>query len=362
MDEPVVVVTGAAGFLGSAITVDLSGDHHVVAIDCRQPDRALIEASAGVTWQQADIADKTALADGFRDVVARLGRIDVVIHFAAFYHFGSDWRHEYQRTNVDGTANVLDLSLAHGAGRLIFASSVAAMAPPPIGSVLTERTPTSDFIPYAKSKSIGENLIRDRSDSLASIVLRIGGVFTDWCELPPLYSLVRMWKGRWPLNRLIVGEGKSGVPYIYRQDLVRCVRACIKARERLDSHEVLLASCDGAVSHRQLWDTIQETCVRQPRPIFLPVSAARVPIGVKTAWGTVTGKRPYERLWMLNYVDRPWAVDTTYTRTKLGWSCTPELGIRDRLPALLRRRDNDPSEWERRNRQRNEGRYVYQPD
>jgi nucleoside-diphosphate-sugar epimerase len=37
MNQKVIIVTGAAGFLGSAITVDLSRDHKIVAIDRRKP-------------------------------------------------------------------------------------------------------------------------------------------------------------------------------------------------------------------------------------------------------------------------------------------------------------------------------------
>lgn len=362
MAPPTVIVTGAAGFLGSAITADLARDQNVVAIDRRPPGSALVEATPGVVWQQTDIADKDALANVFRGATAQFGRIDIVIHMAAFYHFGSDWRLEYQRTNVEGTSNVLESSQAQNAGRLIFASSVAAMPPPPVGQVLTERTPASDFIPYARSKSMGERLVREQSDSLASIVLRIGGVFSDWCELPPLCGLVRMWKGRWPLCRVVVGQGNSGVPFIHRQDLVRCVRACIAARERLESYEVLLASPDGSVSHHQLWDAIQRTSGTRSRPIFLPASVTRIPVGVKTAWGKVTGKMPYERLWMLKYVDWPWSVDAALTRTRLDWACTPGMGICDRLPILLQRFDQNRSRWERRNHVRNQGMYAYAPD
>ena len=127
MNQQVVIVTGAAGFLGSAITVDLSRRHRVVAVDCRKPTAALLEAAPGTTWHQVDIGDANAVASVFGQTKETLGRIDFVVHFAAFYHFGTNRHPEYERTNVNGTSHVLRSARESRAKRLVFASSIAAM-------------------------------------------------------------------------------------------------------------------------------------------------------------------------------------------------------------------------------------------
>ena len=364
MDGQVIIVTGAAGFLGSAITVDLADRHCVVAIDRREPSEALSEATPNVAWHRIDIADEKAVATAFEKTKRQLGRIDFVLHFAAFYHFGSKWRPEYQRTNVDGTANVVRSATETGTKRMIFASSMVAMLPPPHGQRLSERTPTAGFIPYGRSKSLGERMIREASDYLPSIVLRIGGVFSDWCELPPLYSLIRLWTGRSALSRLMVGHGTSGIPYLHRDDLVRLVRCCIDRHRHLASHEVFLASQHGVVLHNDLFPLIRQARAKgkSASPVFISSASAELLLGLQLALGFVTRKVPYERPWMLRYVDCPWVADTTYTRTTLTWDCTDGMEIRDRLPKILERRIKDPATWERRNRVRNEGRYAYSPD
>jgi nucleoside-diphosphate-sugar epimerase len=361
MNQKVIIVSGAAGFLGSAITVDLSRDHHVVALDRRKPTNALLTAARDTSWHQVDIADGEALAAVFQRTKQSFGRLDYIVHFAAFYHFGTDWRPEYDRTNLQGTSHVLQSARQNGAQRVIFASSIAAMQPAPPGAVLTETAPTGDYIPYAKSKSIGERMVRETSRHLPGIVLRIGGAFSDWCELPPLASLIKLWAGRSPWNRVVVGAGTSGMPYIHRHDVVRIVRRCIAAHEALSSYEVFLASQQGAVLHNDLFAAIRQAHFPRAKspPIFVAPGIARFGLCARRAIGALSGCLPYERSWMLTYVDRPWVVDTTYTRNMLGWSCTAGMGVLDRLPAILQHFQQDHRQWEHSNRIRSRGRYAY---
>lgn len=360
-NKRVVIVTGAAGFLGSAVTLELARDMAVIAIDHRPPSAALLKATEHVDWHQVDIADRDALSDVFQEVKGRLGRIDFVLHLAAFYHFGTDPHPEYQRTNIDGTSAVLQAAIENGAGRLIFFSSLAAMLPAPNGAMLTERSPTSVILPYGESKSAGEHRIQDASTQLPAIVLRIGGVFSDWCELPPLDSLIRMWAGRFPLNRLVAGHGSTALPYLHRDDLVRCVRACVDQNEKLGPFEVLLASQHGAVSHLELFEGVQHACQHGDRikPVFVSPASARLGLALRRGWGLLTRNPPYERPWMLRFIDRPWIADTTTTQKKLGWECTPGKGILDCLPALVPRYLQHRPAWDKRSRARITARYEY---
>jgi nucleoside-diphosphate-sugar epimerase len=365
MQRPIVIVTGAAGFLGSALTVDLSRDHSIVAIDRREPGEVLLDAAPGVEWHQVDVAEREALADVFRNTRRRYGRIDLLVHLAAFYHFDLDWHPEYERTNVGGTANVVQSAIDSEVAMLLFASSLVAMRPLPPGTMLDGRTPTAEIIPYGKSKAMGEAMIARASEQLPSIVLRIGGVFSDWCELPPLCSLIKLWGARTPFGNIVVGRGESGIPYVHRVDWVRLVRSCIERERDLGVHEVFLASQHGAVSHEDLFLALKRArpgALGAKKPIHVSPALARIALRMKTAFGRVTGKMPYERPWMLDYVDRPWVADTTYTRNRLGWDCSESLQIRERIPVLLSHFHNDRPLWERRNRERATRRYSYSPD
>ena len=361
MTKPIVVITGASGFIGSAVCVDLVRDFIVIAIDRREPTEQLRRAATQAIWHIIDIADNQAISKVFSQTKNDFGQIDFVIHLAAYYDFDTDWVPEYQRTNVDGTAKVIRASINEGVKRLVFASSIAAMEPPAIGSYLTEESPTSEFLPYARSKSLGERLLAEASSQVPCNILRIAGVFSDWCELPPLYSLIKLWTSAFPFGRIIPGRGESGIPYIHVNDLVRFVRLCILQNHELGPYNIFMASQHGAVLHRQLFPAIRSAAdfSGNLRPIHIPRKIAKYGVWIRFALGEISGNRPYERPWMLEYADKPWNTDTSNTRIILDWDCTPELGILRKIPDILNNFTTDPKGWEERNISRNERRFSY---
>ncbi len=361
MKPTVVVVTGAAGFLGSATVVDLAADHCVIGIDRRAPSGPLLGATPGVEWQCFDVADAARVDACLKRARARHGRVDVVVHYAAFYHFGTDWLPEYDRTNLGGTRNILETAIRHDVRRLIFASSVAATLPPPPGQRLDERTPAGGTIPYARSKAIGESMVAEHAPRLPAVVLRIGGVFSDWCELPPLHSLIEMWSRRGPAGRIVAGKGTSGVPYIHRADLVATVRACIARHEELDACECLLACEPRAVLHEELFPVIRRLARggKSSRPLCVPRSVAKVGLVLAATVGRRVGIQIFEQPWMADYIDRPWLTDCRYSRQQLQRPPSAGFELLERLPAMVENRRRDPRQWESRNRRRHSGGYVY---
>ena len=361
MTKPIVIITGASGFLGSALCVYLAKDFTVIAIDRREPSEQLRKDAPQTIWHILDIADLQTISEVMAQTSSDFGQIDFVIHLAAYYDFGNDWGEEYQRTNVNGTANVLDASKNEGVKRLIFASSIGAMEPPDSGSYLTEESPTSEFTPYAKSKSLGERLIEEACTQVPCIILRIGGVFSDWCELPPLYSLIKLWTSAFPFGCIIPGRGESGIPYIHISDLMRLIRKCVFLHHELGPSNIFLASQHGAVLHQQLFPAIRSAAGYSGilRPIHVTRGIAKLGVWFRCALGAFSGYMPHERPWMLDYVDRPWTTDTSKTRRILGWDCTPELGILRKIPDILSNLRTDPEGWEERNISRNERLYFY---
>jgi nucleoside-diphosphate-sugar epimerase len=364
MEKKVIIVTGSSGFLGSAICVDLCRVYRVVGVDCRPPSAVLQRMAPEVRWHQMDISDSEGVKTFFDGLSAERLPIDFVLHMAAFYHFGQHWLPEYERVNVRGLQNILEGACRMGTRRFIFAGSIASLPPPPEGGALTEKSPPGNATAYTKSKTIGEALLAQYSERMPTLALRIGGVFSDWCELPPLFSLIKMWSNPYPVGRVIPGRGATGFPYIHRRDLVTCVRRTIQRHESLARSEILFASPSGYTTHNELFTVIRRTCGEQfdLNPIYVAPGLARYALFVKNLAKAMLGRKRYERRWMMDYVDTPLVVDTTYTTEKLQWTPGPELGILNRIPVLMQRFKADRKKWERRNIRRNEGRYAYAPD
>ena len=125
-----VLVTGAAGFIGSALSLRLlaRGDE-VVGVDNLDPyyDVSLKEARLdrprafpGFRDVRADVADRTAIAEIFANE-----RPEAVVHLAAQtgVRYSLENPHAYVDTNLTGFVNVLEGCRHHRIGHLVYASS-----------------------------------------------------------------------------------------------------------------------------------------------------------------------------------------------------------------------------------------------
>lgn len=314
-------------------------------------------------WAVGELADSDCVDSVFKQARSRGRPIDYAIHFAAYTDFNKKWQDRYCESNVIGTRNVIKAAVREGVKRILFAGSIAALEPSPSAQPRTEASPVIGEIAYTRSKVMGEKLLFESSDRIPVIVLRIGGVFTDWCELPPLFSLIKVWSS--PLTgRLIPGRGKSGFPYIHRRDLVNAVIKIIEKDHLLNRCETFFASESGCTFHDELFPLIRKLLGKPActKPIHIPRLTAKSALYGKYAWNTLWKKNTYERAWMLDYADRPLIVDTSLTRKKLDWEPAPERSVLSRLPVLIHHFRTDNKAWYFRNIRRNEQKYEYDPD
>lgn len=163
-----ILVTGGAGYIGSHTCVELlnAGNAVVVLDDLSNSSRESLRRVTTITGISvplviADVRDQKIV----EEVLVRYG-CSGVIHFAGkkAVQESSEQPLEYYAVNVCGTLSVLNALKAHNIKRLIF-SSTATVYGVPQSLPLTEDHPCQPEGPYARSKLIVEDILRDTARS-----------------------------------------------------------------------------------------------------------------------------------------------------------------------------------------------------
>jgi nucleoside-diphosphate-sugar epimerase len=129
-----VLVTGGTGFIGAYIIKELvDKGYHVRAI--RRSNKLPFFISPDilnkVEWVTGDVLDVISLNEAMQG-------IDAVIHSAAVVSFDKRERKQMYNTNVDGTANVVNLALENGIKKLVHISSISALGRTATGEKVNE--------------------------------------------------------------------------------------------------------------------------------------------------------------------------------------------------------------------------------
>jgi len=145
-----VLVTGANGFVGSAVLDRLRRDGHAV--------RAAIRTA---TTLPPDVERTAGDLHPVRNWSDSLHRVDVVIHLAARVHVMreavAEPLDEYRRVNVDGTVNLASAAAAAGVRRFVYVSTLKVNGE---AGRFTESNQPEPTDPYAQSKYEAEVALR----------------------------------------------------------------------------------------------------------------------------------------------------------------------------------------------------------
>lgn len=207
-----VLVTGAAGLLGSALTRRLRARGENPRVFLRRP------AATG------------SAAEGLDAVYGSLGEPDAVDRAVAgvevVYHVGAamkGWREDFEAGTIWGTRNIVDACLKHGVKRLIYVSSLGVLdvAGHVDGVPVNEASPVEPNPDlrglYTQTKLEAEGLviaaIKDRG--LEAVVIRPGQIFGPGTEKVTPNGVIKL-AGQW----IVAGSGKRLLPLVYVEDVV----------------------------------------------------------------------------------------------------------------------------------------------
>ncbi|WP_298136283.1 hopanoid-associated sugar epimerase [Acidiferrobacter sp.] len=146
------LVTGASGFVGSAVVRALLSAGHDVRVVVRKSSTLANIADLPVERVEGDLLAPASLH-------GIMAGCDALFHVAADYRLWVPNPEAMFRANVDGTRALMEEALAAGVGRVVYTSSVATLGIVP-GGVADEQTKVSyaDMIgPYKQSKFRAED-------------------------------------------------------------------------------------------------------------------------------------------------------------------------------------------------------------
>lgn len=270
-----VLVTGAAGYLGSTLVQSLvaraarDGDPAcIVATDVRQvePQRRL----AGVEYLTLDVR-----APGLAPLLAR-HRIDTVVHLAAIVTPGprSDRAFEYS-VDVLGTRNVLDACVASGTRRIVVTSSGAAYgyhADNP--EWLTEDHPVrgNEAFAYSHHKRLVEEMLagyRRDHPQLEQVVLRVGTILGESTrnQITALFERPRL---------IAIRGSKSPFVFIWDRDVAGAIERAIFG----GPPGIYNVAGDGALSIQEIAARLGKRCLTLPPGVLRAVLAVLHPLGL----------------------------------------------------------------------------------
>ncbi|MCO6461861.1 MAG: UDP-glucose 4-epimerase GalE [Saprospiraceae bacterium] len=180
MPRQKIIVTGGCGYIGSHTVVELiqAGFRVVIIDNLSNSDGSALEGIKAITGEDVpfymiDSGDKNAVSEVF----SQEGRIDGIIHFAAYKAVNEsvEFPLKYYSNNVKGLINLLECAIDHDCNRFLFSSSCSVYGDADKLPV-SELSPLGEIrSPYARTKLMCEDILRDLSSSdtqMKSVVLR----------------------------------------------------------------------------------------------------------------------------------------------------------------------------------------------
>ena len=150
-----VLVTGATGFVGSAVARALLADGYAVRVLARPASPRRNLEGLGVEVAEGDLDDPASLSQAMEGVRH-------LFHVAADYRLWAKDPEEIVRNNLTGTRAIMDAALTAGVERIVYTSSVATLG------FNADGTPSDETLPlkpdeaigaYKRSKVVAERLV-----------------------------------------------------------------------------------------------------------------------------------------------------------------------------------------------------------
>lgn len=348
--QELILITGASGFIGSALIRRLAGRYRLVGLTRKGKAPAPAE---GLVF---DLGSGASVRRALEQVDVRYGRrIAAVIHLAAYYDLSGRPSPKYREITVRGTERLLRALCDFEVECFIFSSTMLVHAPAPPGQCIDENAPLRPQWAYPRSKLHAEEMLRCWSNEMPIAILRLAGIYDDLGHSVFLAQQIARIYERRLLSHLYPGDLDSGQAALHIEDLSDAVDRLIERRIQLPrTVELLLGEPEtlsyselqhtvGRLIHGEDWDTR-----RIPKPLAKVGAWLQGRLEPLIPDRIDKGEAPFVRPWMIEQADDRYALDIRRARALLGWE--PRHRLREVLPRMVDALKADPAAWYRTNR------------
>ena len=171
MNQPNILLTGGAGYIGShACKYLYKQGYKLIVLD--NLSRGHLDFLKWGTYYIGDVGNSILL-----NKIFQIHKIDAVMHFAAFAYIGESNNKPslYYKNNIVESVSLLDAMVENGCKNLIFSSSCATYGIVPENQIpITEDTIQNPINPYGNTKLFLEKIIHDyeKAYDLKAIIFR----------------------------------------------------------------------------------------------------------------------------------------------------------------------------------------------
>ena len=267
------LITGGAGFIGTALANRLAQQGHTVRVldDLSAGDAGRLDPA--VHFTRGDIEDKPK-------VWRLLNKVDCVYHLAARVSVPESvlYPREYNRTNVSGTVALMEALRDAGVKRVVFASSGAVYGEQAVETVHEQLLPAPTS-PYAVSKLAAEGYVKTIGGvwNIETVSLRIFNAFGPGQAVPPTHppvipQYVRQVLGDGSL--ILHSSGQQVRDFVFVEDVVDALTAAATA-EGIDRQIINIGTGVGT-SIQDLVGVIERVIGHKAKTIASPSIAGGV--------------------------------------------------------------------------------------
>lgn len=296
------LITGGAGYFGSVLKRKLlEHGHECVSIDLL-PD---VDPHPLLTSYVLDVTHR----DDLEKIFQKHGPFDAVYHSAAQLQLKRNTLEYFDKTNIDSTGYLAELSVKYGVKNFIFISSNCVYGL--INSTLVkEDHPRNAFERYGKSKVASEKILEKYFNQLNVIILRPPTIvgMGRLGILSIVYDFIREHRKVW-----LVGNGNNRYQFILGEDLAEACRLAAT----VNHSGIYNIGCDQVPSLNELFADLIAHAKSRSKILHLPQTLAMSVLKIAYHLG-ISPLGPYN----YSMISSSYIGDTQKIKAELNWQPT----------------------------------------